>query len=215
MNDFTRRVLIVEDDVFLASLMSSALSAEGMDTVAASSAAEAKREVRRFDPDVVIADIDLGDGPNGIDLVKVLQVTHPHIVLILLTRHPDSTSAGYSPEELPDGVAYLRKSLINDTAALLLAIDDAAKGFGNLHRQDRASTHILSQLTKTQRDILHQMALGLTNQEIATRRGVSLSSVEQRITVIFKLLGIEAGGSRVPRVEAIRQYIRVAGLPER
>jgi DNA-binding NarL/FixJ family response regulator len=215
MSTFTRRVLIVEDDEFLASLMCQALMSEGLDARCAHSAAEAKREVRRFDPDIVIADIDLGDGPNGIDLVRVLSNTHPHIVPIVLTRHPDSRSAGYDPRDLPEGVAYLRKSLVHDTSAIIAAIDDAARGFASLHRHDREGGTDLKQLTKTQREILHQMALGLTNQEIAHRRGVSLSSVEQRVSEIFRNLGIDKEGTQVPRVEAVRRYIRIAGLPER
>lgn len=215
MTTFTRRVLIVEDDGFMASLLKTALKTEGLDCRCVPNAVEAKREVKNFDPDIVIADIDLGDGPNGIDVLKVIRHTHPHIVGILLSKHPDSTSAGHDPKDLPDGIAYLRKSLIHDTAGLMQAIEDAARGLAELHRQDKEGSDVLNVLTKAQRDVLHLMALGLTNQEIAARRRVSLSSVQHRIAEIFKKLGIEPGGSHVPRVEAIRRYIRHAGLPER
>ena len=59
------------------------------------------------------------------------------------------------------------------------------------------------------------MALGLSNKEIAKQRGVSVSSIEQRSTEIYKAFGILQDDTVMPRVQAIRRYIAVAGMPER
>ena len=61
MPGFKRRILIVEDDVFLGSLMVDALSNKGFVAQLAETAVSAKRSVKSFDPDIVLADIDLGD----------------------------------------------------------------------------------------------------------------------------------------------------------
>lgn len=212
---FQRRILVVEDDAFLCSLMAGALANEGFDARCAEGAIEAKKQVRAFDPDVVLVDIDLGDGPSGIDFIQMIRRTRPEIAAILLSKHADSQSAGISPADIPDGVAYLRKSLVHDTKALVAAIDDAARGHAESLRQDRASKGDLDRLTKSQREILHLMALGLSNQAIANRRGVSVSSVEQRVSEVFRAFNITSDGSTVPRVEAIRRYIAVCGIPER
>ena len=66
MTQFQRRILIVEDDAFMGSLMAGALNNEGFDAKLALSAVAAKRQLKTFDPDVVLVDIDLGEGPNGI-----------------------------------------------------------------------------------------------------------------------------------------------------
>jgi DNA-binding NarL/FixJ family response regulator len=212
---FQRKVLIVEDDEFIGSLMAGALKNEGFESVLASTGLLAKRAVREFDPDVVVVDIDLGDGPTGIDFVQMLHRSRPDIAGILLSKHADAESAGIASDHIPDGVAYLRKSLVHDTRALVAAIEEALRGRAAAVRQDREGNGTLDLLTKSQRSILHLMALGLSNKEIATRRDVSVSNVEQRISEIFKAFNISAEGGVVPRVKAIRRYISECGLPER
>lgn len=215
MPGFQRRILVVEDDAFMGSLMVGALTNEGLIAELAPSAVEAKRKLGQFDPDVVLVDIDLGDGPNGIDFIQVVSKTRPEIAAVLLSKHADSASAGIRGADIPEGVAYLRKSLVHDTKALVNAINEAAKGHAVNLRQDKQSKGSLDLLTKTQREILHLMALGLSNKAIAAQREVSLSSVEQRVSEIFKAFGITQNEAVVPRVEAIRRYIASAGVPER
>lgn len=212
---FLRRILIVEDDPLLGSLLTGALSHEGFDTACAQTALEAKRALRTFDPDIVLADIDLGDGPSGIDLVTMVRQSRPDVVAIILSKYADSRGAGVTRGDIPPGVAYLRKSLVHDTNALVAAIDEAARGHTESLRHDQASKGDLDKLTRSQREVLHLMALGLSNQEIARRRGVSLSNIEQRISRIFKAFDLTASESVVPRVEAIRRYIQTNGVPER
>ena len=215
MTQFQRRILVVEDDAFMGSLMAGALNNEGFDAKLALSAVAAKRQLKSFDPDVVLVDIDLGDGPNGIDFIQVVRKTHPAIAAILLSKHADSTSAGLQGAHIPDGVAYLRKSLVHDTRALVESINTAATGHAEHLRQDKESKGALDLLTKTQREILHMMSLGLSNREIAKQRNVSLSSVEQRISEIFKAFNIAQDEVVVPRVEAIRRYMAISGVPKR
>jgi DNA-binding NarL/FixJ family response regulator len=59
------------------------------------------------------------------------------------------------------------------------------------------------------------MAAGLSNKAIADTRGTSLSSVEQLVTGMFKTLGVADNPALVPRVEAIRLFAEVNGLPRR
>ena len=212
---FERRILIVEDDAFMGSLMAGALRNEGFTTKLADSAVAAKRQLSGFDPDVALVDIDLGDGPNGIEFVQLVRKTRPEVAAILLSKHADSASAGLRTTTIPDGVAYLRKSLVHDTSALVAAINEATRGHSKHLRQDLSDKGALDLLTKTQREILHLMSLGYSNKAIAQRRDVSLSSVEQRVSEIFKAFGITNDDAVVPRVEAIRRYIAVSGVPER
>jgi len=214
MTGFRRRVLLVEDDRLLCSSLAEALAASGFEPRCAFSAKEAKKQLALFDPDVVVCDVDLGSGPTGIDLIAVVRRQRPGIVAILLTKHPDSVSAGYDVSDIPDGVTYLRKSLVHDAKALVEAIDQAAKEHAPPLRHDQTPSSVLDSLTKTQRDVLRMMALGLSNQEISTRRGVSVSAVEQRIAEINRKLGITSNGTTVPRVLAIREYITAAGVPK-
>jgi DNA-binding NarL/FixJ family response regulator len=212
---FKRKILIVEDDEFIGSLIVGALKNEGFESVLAASSLIAKRAVRDFDPDLVVVDIDLGEGPTGIDFVQMLRRSRPDIAGILLSKHADAESAGLASGHIPDGVAYLRKSLVHDTQTLVEAIEDTLRGHVSLVRHDKQEKGLLNTLTKSQRSILHLMALGLSNKEIAARKDVSVSNVEQRVSEIFKAFDINQSGSFVPRVEAVRRYIAESGLPER
>ena len=215
MPGFERRILVVEDDPFMGSLMVDALSTRGFTARLAESAVKAKRQLKHFDPDIVLVDIDLGEGPNGIDFIQVVRTAHPEIAAILLSKHADSASAGLAGVHIPDGVGYLRKSLVHDTETLVESINAVTRGHAENLRHDRQSKGDIDLLTNTQREILHMMALGLSNKEIARQRSVSLSSVEQRVSEIFKAFGITHNDAVVPRVEAIRRYIAVSGIPER
>ena len=211
---FSRRVLLVEDDRLLGTALAQTLAAHNMDTRCVHSAKDAKRELVSFDPDVAVVDIDLGAGPSGIDFVQVVARQRPEIVAILLSKHPDSISAGYTVDDIPRGVFFLRKSLVHDPQALVEAIDSAVKGKAGDSLPNEASGTPLDALTRTQREVLRLMALGHSNLEISKRRGVSVSTVEQRITEINRIFGIVPDGTSVPRVLAIRQYIDAVGLPK-
>jgi DNA-binding NarL/FixJ family response regulator len=214
MTTFQRRVLVVEDDGLMGSLMAGALANEGFVSQSVSSAMDAKGLLKSFDPDVVVVDIDLGEGPSGIDFVQMMRRSRPDVAAVLLSKHADSHSAGFASTEIPDGVAYLRKSLVHDTKALVDCIESTIRGNAESLRQDKEPGGMIGRLSKGQREILHLMAKGYTNQEIAKRRGVSLSNVEQRVSEIFRVLDIRKGDV-VPRVEAIRLYISHSGVPDR
>lgn len=212
---FQRRILIVEDDEFTGSLITSALASKGFDTELATSALAAKKLLDKFDPDAVLVDIELGDGPNGIDFVQMVHKSRPDISPILLSKHSDIVSAGAKGAQIPPGVAYLRKSVIQSTEALVDAIQEAMRGRTAGLRHDRERASQLDVLTKSQREILQMMAQGLSNKGIARLRGVSVSSVEQLVTGIIKTLNLPQDDAVSPRVEAIRIFVAESGLPKR
>lgn len=209
------RILVVEDDEFTGSLITSALANEGFETRLATSALSAKGILKEFDPDAVLVDIDLGDGPNGIEFVQFVHKSNPDIAPILLSRFGDTVSAGAKDARIPDGVAYLRKSVVQSTQALVDAIREAMRGRTKDLRHDQRDKGQLKKLTKSQREILHMMAQGLSNKEIASMRNVSLSSVEQLVSGVFKAFNLTSDDKVVPRVEAIRIFVTESGLPKR
>jgi DNA-binding NarL/FixJ family response regulator len=209
------RILVVEDDEFTGSLITSALANEGFETLLATSALGAKEALKSFDPDAVLVDIDLGEGPNGIEFVQFVHKSNPEIAPILLSRFGDTVSAGAKDARIPDGVAYLRKSVIQSTQGLVDAIREAMRGRTKDLRHDKRDKGQLKKLTKSQREILHMMAQGLSNKEIASQRNVSLSSVEQLVSGVFKAFDLSSEDKVVPRVEAIRIFVTESGLPKR
>lgn len=209
-----RRLLIVEDEPMAAGLLRETLSTENFDIRVAHSSAEATHICKNFDPDLAIVDINLGRGPNGVDLAFILNEENPGIAILLLTQHPDLRTAGISAADLPGGCGFLRKEAVTNKAVLLTALDQLIDSTAPALRQDNDLSRPLSNLTKTQVEILRMVAQGYTNQEIANRRNTSTQAVEQVLNAVFLALGIEGDGIN-RRVEAVRRFINAAGAPER
>ena len=208
-----RRVLVVDDEPIMAALISSALESGGFQTLACSSARTAREAINSFDPDAAVLDISLGEGATGIDLAHVLHRAHPGVVVLLLTKHADLRSAGYTAADLPANCGLLRKDSVNETGKLLAAVE------GLLSEQTtRARTEPigpLADLTTQQIAVLRAAAQGYTSAEIARQRGTSTSAVDKMLAAIYDTLQLKAGGEINPRVEAIRIFISNAGVPER
>lgn len=208
-------MLIVEDEPLMGSLLAQALAVHNFEVRVAGNVHEARAEVRDFDPDGILLDISLGDGPSGLDLAYVIAAQRPDIALIFLTRHPDPSTAGIEVAELPAGCGFLRKDRVRDTEYLLASINAVMTDSPREARHDLDQEAPLSPLSVKHVDVLRLMAMGYTNERIAQVKGVAQSTVERWTVEIFRDLGIDTRGDVNPRVEAVRRFIAAAGVPDR
>lgn len=213
MGNFNRKVLVVEDDALLRSLIVSKLLADGFVVEATDSAATARKIADDFDPDVALLDIELGNGPTGIDLALILRKNQPEIALVFLTHIPEPRVVGIDNRKIPKNAAYLAKDRITDPTMLSDAIDAALRGKAGRDFRDDKRDYPLAELSRSQLAVLQMVALGLSNTQIAKERDTTVRAVENLVKRAFEAAGIdtEAGGN--PRVNAAREYIRIAGLP--
>ena len=210
-----RRVLVVEDESLMSSLLADVLVNAGFEVEVAANVLQARVAVKEFDPDVALLDISLGEGPSGLDLAHVLHAQRPDIALIFLTKHPDRRTAGLHTEDIPPGCGFLRKDMVKDTGYLFEAIETVLADRPRQVRHDLEPDRPLAHLTSKQVDVLHMAAQGLTNAAIARERDTSERSVEMLMHTVLTELGIVASADVNPRVEAIRLYITAAGMPDR
>lgn len=196
-------------------LMAELLRAAGFDVQVASDSIQARRVASAFDPDVALLDITLDDGPSGVYLARAFHEQHPGMALMFLTHHPDIRSAGLDPGMVPPGCGFLRKDLVTDKAAFIEAIEAVLAEQAREVRHDLAGGRPLECLTGAQVDVLRMVAMGMTNEAIARNRGTTERSVERRLTLVFRALGIDELPDVNPRVEAARLYIEAAGVPSR
>lgn len=214
MGEYARNLLLVEDDPLVASLLGESLQHANFTIKIAHSAAEATKLAAKFDPDVAVIDINLGQGASGVELAYVLDQRYPGISLMLLTKHPDLRTAGYSEDEIPAGCGFLRKDLIQDSEALVKAIEQVIAS-RRKPRQDSDPSRPFKTLTNAQVELLRMISQGYTNNAIARHRGVSVRAVEISVKGIYQNLGIAIDGDLNPRVEAARIFISSAGTPDR
>jgi len=101
----TLRVLVVEDDQAIRSLLQSTLAVEGFEVQTAVSLSEARALLRHAPPDVVLLDLGLPDG-DGSELVRDARQLGGIPVLVVSARHQETEKV-----KLLDGGAddYLAK----------------------------------------------------------------------------------------------------------
>jgi two-component system KDP operon response regulator KdpE len=83
------RVLVVEDDRELRSMMRSTLAVEGFEVQTAVSVSEARALLRHATPDVILLDLGLPDG-DGSELVREVRRQHSLPILIVSARHQEA-----------------------------------------------------------------------------------------------------------------------------
>ena len=84
------KVLIVDDSISLRKRLSEMLSrVAGLDIIGeAGSVAQAHDAIRELRPDVVILDLQMGDG-NGIEVLRETKRLYPSIRQVIFTNHPE------------------------------------------------------------------------------------------------------------------------------
>jgi DNA-binding NarL/FixJ family response regulator len=209
MSTWVRRVLLVEDDPFSATLVASVLREHGFEVHACSDVAQARDEANLFDPDIAILDVHLGGEATGIQLGYVLERAHPEIALMYLTRYPDAITGNRRHREHLQGRVILDKDHVDDSQTLIGAIETAMGG--HQARPPSVSDEQMAQLTDKQLSVLGLIAEGLTNSAIAERRGTSERAVEKLIEAIYMTLGIQVRGDHNARVLAALRYAEVRG----
>lgn len=80
------KILVVDDEVQLRTLLSRMLELEGYEVCQAGDCRTALKQLEFQSPDVVLCDVFLPDG-NGVDLVSSVKKTAPNVEIILLTAH--------------------------------------------------------------------------------------------------------------------------------
>ncbi|MGI9187067.1 MAG: response regulator [Gaiellales bacterium] len=210
---FVRRALVVEDDVFTRSLVEHLLEGASFTVLACASSAEAIDAFAGFDPDVLVVDIQLGAAPNGAQLAEALRQRAPYLGVVVISNFPLAETAGMG-QPLPAGAAYLHKGQIEEPRLLLEAIDSVLiDSMPRIVRSAPKEGSPLARLSPAQLAILHQIALGLSNAEIARQRGTSLRNVEKLVSRMFGALGVSEDPAHNPRVAATRIYIDAMGVP--
>ena len=200
-----RHVLLVEDEPLLRDLIAKSIEASGFIVTTAANATDAKRAIKTADPDAMVVDIELGPGPNGLDLAEVVAKQRPDIGVVFLTNLPDPRFGG-SGKTITKNQAYIRKGAIESTGELVEALEAVLRDrVTKQYRHDLASNRPLSNLSQRQIATLRLVAEGKTNQQIADLRGTSTRAVESMLSRIFEALSIDPKSSN-PRVEAASKY---------
>ncbi|PAM97351.1 DNA-binding response regulator [Streptomyces sp. Alain-F2R5] len=199
------RTLVCDDHaVVRAGLLALLDSAPGIEVVGeAGTGEEALALAARLAPDVVLMDLQLGAGIDGVAATRRLTTTPatgsgrvPH-VLVLTTY---DTDADITRAIEAGATGYLLKA--ERPEELFAAIHAAARGRTTLSGPvaGRVMANLRSprpSLTDRERDILAQLATGLGNREIARALFISEATVKTHLRRIYDKLGVDTRAGAV------------------
>lgn len=197
----------------MSSLLAKILAGHGFEVRTAADVSEARSEINDFDPDMLLLDISLGEGPTGIHLAHAVYLSRPDIAMLVFTRHTSLSSAAGADMTLPPGVGFLRKHMVNDEAYLIEAMEKVLSDQAELVADGSTSDDIFAFLGTNGSRTLRLLAGGYDNEEIARRCGVSRKTVERWVEQVYRDLGIDTKGPLNPRVAAVRHFYLAVGVP--
>lgn len=204
----SRRIVVVDDEPILRTLVADRLISFGFDAWPAENAFDAKRLVAQQDPDALVVDIDLGSGPNGLELIQSLARSYPHLGFVLLTNFTTSSWE----LSVAENVGYVRKADVTNFSTLLAVLEEVLTNAPKTSRRFGSSpADGLAGLSKHQISVLSLVTRGLSNKEIADHTGVSVGAVEQTLKRIYSALDLASSSNMSKRVSASRLYLRSRG----
>ncbi|MET8273552.1 MULTISPECIES: response regulator transcription factor [unclassified Streptomyces] len=192
------RILLCDDHaVVRAGLLALLGSEPDIEVVGeAGSGEEAVALAARLTPDVVLMDLQLGEGIDGVEATRRIAVTGVH-VLVLTTY---DTDADITRAIEAGATGYLLKA--ERPEELFAAIRSAAQGRTTLSppvasRVMACMRSPLPTLTDRERDILGQLSQGLGNRDIARALFISEATVKTHLGRIYDKLGVDTRAGAV------------------
>jgi DNA-binding NarL/FixJ family response regulator len=191
------RVLIADDHEILRSGLKAIFEGTDIKVVAeASNGKDALRLIGEKGVDVVILDVRMPD-VDGLNVLGRLKLDHPQMPVLMLSTYDNPT---YVARAVALGAAgYLLKGADGD--AIVEAIRKAATGQNVWTREElrrvtgalatpRMSSEVEVPLTQRESEVLRQLALGLTNKEIAQALNISYETVKEHVQHILRKIGV-------------------------
>ena len=182
------RILVVEDDAFVNSMIRQILESAGFVVSSVRNVADALISISESEPNVILTDLDLGEGPSGVDLINIVTNQFPWINVIVLSTHRNPVLATYPSSILSKEITYITKSDLTEKQNLISIIKDSMVSRVNSENLGKLNFPILNH---QQSEVLQLIAKGYSNQAIADVRGVTLRAAEILVAKVYDVLEIE------------------------
>jgi DNA-binding NarL/FixJ family response regulator len=168
------------------------------------------RKVESANPDVILMDIDLPGGMNGIEAVGKINQAHPEIMIIMQTVFNDDERIFQSITAGASG--YLLKN--TSPARILESIREAATGGAPMTpsiahkilevfrgKKQVLSAKEQSQLNDRQNEILECIFNGMSYKLIAEKLFISVETVRYHVKNIYEILHVHSRDELISKVK--------------
>lgn len=208
------RVMLVDDHALVRSAVRQAISAPDIEVVGeAGTAEEALLLAPELRPELILLDINL-PGTDGLRILRELGPRLPETRIVMLTvsggrrdllEAMRNGAAGYltkdlSPEALQRAVRGIRAGDLPMSRAMAGEVVRSLAG-GQRRTPTADAEDPLAELSDRERQVLIQLADGLTDRAIGTHLGISPRTVETHVGNVLRKLGVKN------RAQAARRYL--------
>lgn len=154
---------------------------------------EALSKVGDWQPDVILLDLLMPGGLDGIETARRLRAAAPQTQIVILTAYGDDVRV---PAALRAGaIGYVRKDA--EPELLLTAVRSAARGqmlldpgiAGSILQDFTQENGANSNLTERELEVLRLLARGYTNREISAALILGVETIKTHVTNILAKLG--------------------------
>jgi DNA-binding NarL/FixJ family response regulator len=193
----TIRVLIADDHQVVRSGLKSMFADTEIEVAAeVATGKEALEAATDGQLNLVLLDVRMPDG-DGLNVLGRLKLDHPDLAVLMLSTYDNPT---YVARAVALGAAgYVLKDAPRDV--LLDAVRRAAAGENIWTREElrrvtgalatpRLAANVEVPLTQRESEVLRQLALGLTNKEIAQALHISYETVKEHVQHILRKVGV-------------------------
>ncbi|ANS25231.1 response regulator, two-component system [Rhodococcus opacus] len=192
------RVAVVDDHpVFRLGMVALLSTLDGMEVAAQASSVAEALDVVDGDVDVVLMDLELGDG-SGVDATRRLVERHPALRVLVVTMHEDDESLvasvragarGYLVKGADPGeVERAVRAVANGEVILGAAV--AARAMSFMAASRRVGPTVFPELTDREREVLDLVARGYDNASISRRLVLSPKTVRNHVSNVLAKLGV-------------------------
>lgn len=193
----TTRVLVADDHEVVRCGLKSLFVGTELEVVAeASNGKDALRLIAELELDVVMLDVRMPD-TDGLNVLGRLKLDKPDLPVLILSTYDNPT---YVARAVALGAAgYILKG--SDRDRVVEAVRRAATGESVWTRDElrrvtgalatpRLNANVEVPLTQRESEVLKQLALGLTNKEIAQALHISYETVKEHVQHILRKIGV-------------------------
>ena len=207
------KVMIVEDQPMIRSLLESYFPVEGGHQIVASiPSAKQAVEICRVTPvDLILMDVQTQNRENGLISVREIKAAHPKIKIIVVTSLIDSAVLEKAKSARADSLWYR---------------DSAENRLMEIVRQTMAGEHIFpdapppvrigmaksTEFTKTELKVLRYLLRGMSYPRIASEMGIEASTVKFHVTNMLQKTGLE---NKLQLALAVSEVKMIADLDEK
>ena len=196
MAPFKKRVLLIEDDPEIRNSFALIVNSSPKFFVVNgyNNCEEAIKQLHNDKPDIVLMDIELPGGMNGISGTKVIKEKLPYVEIIMVTVYEDSDLVF---EALKSGASgYITKSA--NYMELLSALEEIVRGGAPMSSKiarmviDNFHVNPNSPLTKRETEILQLISEGKTYTQISEELFISKETSKTHIKNIYSKLQVKS-----------------------